>query len=245
MDRMIYLAMTGAAQTLTQQATVAHNLANASTTGFRAEYNVFRAVPVVGEGAPTRTYVLDSSVGANFTPGPIEQTGRPLDVAVQGSGWIAVQARDGTEAYTRNGDLQLSPNGLLQTRDGFPVMGDGGPISIPPDTTITIAKDGTVSTVPTGTMPSSVVTVGRIKLVNPPDAQLAKSDDGLFRLAGGGTAPADASVTLKSGALEGSNVNVIEEMVQMIALARQFDMQTKLMQNAQNNDTKAGDLLKA
>ncbi|HSQ03649.1 MAG TPA: flagellar basal-body rod protein FlgF [Burkholderiales bacterium] len=243
MDRLIYVAMTGASQTLTQQATAAHNLANAGTTGFRATYDVFRTVPVSGAGEPTRAYVIDATAGANFTPGPIEQTGRDLDVAVQGSGWIAVQAPSGGEAYTRNGSLQINANGMLQTREGFNVQGEGGPISIQPDSTITIAKDGTVSTVPTGSRPNTVVTVGRIKLVDPPASQLVKGADGLFRLRSGGEAAADQAVTLASGALEGSNVNVVEAMVTMIALARQFDMQMKLLQNAQNNSQQAGQIL--
>lgn len=243
MDRLIYVAMSGASQTLMQQATAAHNLANASTTGFRATYDVFRTVPITGAGAPTRAYVTDATVGANFSQGPVEHTGRDLDVAVQGSGWIAVQAPTGGEAYTRNGSLQINANGQLQTRDGLNVQGEGGPISIPPDTTITIAKDGTVSTVPTGLRPNSVVIVGRIKLVDPPPSQLVKGADGLFRLAGGREATADPNVTLASGALEGSNVNVVEAMVTMIALARQFDMQMKLLQSADNNARQAGQIL--
>ena len=155
MDRMIYVAMSGAKQALGQQATVAHNLANLTTNGFRAETSVFRAVPVVGEGAPTRAFVVDSTPGADFTPGVIQTTGRDLDIAVQGKGWIAVQAADGSEAYTRNGSLQLNANGVLQTRNGNAVLGDGGPLSIPSDTLITIAGDGTVSTVPTGNRPSA------------------------------------------------------------------------------------------
>jgi len=243
MDRLIYTAMTGASHTLSQQATVAQNLANAATTGYRAETNTFRAVPVFGAGAPTRAFVVDSTVGANFSPGAIQQTNRDLDVAVQGSGWIAVQLANGSEAYTRNGSLQISPNGVLQTRNGFNVQGDGGAISIPPDSNITIAKDGTVSVVPSGLKPSTVAAVGRIKLVNPPDGQLVKGSDGLFRLRGGGEAPADAGVTLIDGALEGSNVNVVHEMVNMIALARQFDMQMKMLQSAENNSSKAGQIM--
>lgn len=243
MDRLIYVAMTGASQTLGQQATVAHNLANVGTTGYRAEFNVFRAAPVIGPSAPTRAFVIDSTVGANFAPGPIQQTGRDLDVAVQGKGWIAVQLADGGEAYTRNGNLQINANGLLQTRDGFNVQGEGGPISIPPDSGITIAKDGTVSTVPSGTKPTTVVTVGRLKLVDPPEAQLTKGSDGLFRLRGGGEAPADPGVTLIDGALEGSNVNVVDALVTMIALARQFDMQMKMLQNAEGNSRQASQIL--
>lgn len=243
MDRLIYTAMTGASHTLSQQATVAQNLANAATTGYRAETSTFRAVPVFGAGAPTRTFVVDSTVGANFAPGAIQQTNRDLDVAVQGAGWIVVQLANGSEAYTRNGSLQISPNGVLQTRNGFNVQGDGGAISIPPDSNITIAKDGTVSMVPAGLKPSTVAVVGRIKLVNPPEGQLVKGGDGLFRLRGGGEAPPDAGVTLIDGALEGSNVNVVHEMVNMIALARQFDMQMKMLQSAQNNSGKASQIM--
>ncbi len=243
MDRLIYVAMAGASQTLGQQATVAHNLANVGTTGYRAEFNVFRAAPVIGPSAPTRAFVVDSSVGANFAPGPIQQTGRALDVALQGKGWIAVQLPDGSEAYTRNGNLQINANGLLQIREGLNVQGESGPISIPPDTAITIAKDGTVSTVPSGTKPTTVVNVGRIRLVDPPEARLTKGSDGLFRLRGGGEAPADPGVTLIDGALEGSNVNVVEALVTMIGLARQFDMQMKMLQNAEGNSREASQIL--
>ena len=243
MDRLIYVAASGATQTLAQQATVAHNLANLGTTGFRAEYNIFRSVPVVGQGAPTRAFAIDTTVGANLAPGTLQQTGRDLDVAVQGSGWIAVQGADGREAYTRNGNLQVSPNGVLQTREGRPVTGEGGPISIPPDTQVTIAKDGTISAVQAGTRPNTVVTVGRIKLVDPPPAQLVKGSDGLFRLSSGADAPVDNAVTLASGMLESSNVNVVEAMVGMIAAARQFELQMKMLASAEQNEQKANTLV--
>jgi flagellar basal-body rod protein FlgF len=243
MDRMIYVAMSGAKQALSQQATVAHNLANVTTGGFRAETMAFRAVPLVGEGAATRTFVIDSTPGADFTPGAIQNTGRDLDIAVEGKGWIAVQAPDGSEAYTRAGSLQLSENGILQTRGGRAVLGDGGPLSIPNDTQITIATDGTVSTVPTGNRPSASSTVGRIKLVNPPEASLERGNDGLFRVQGGGAVAADGNVKVVSGALEGSNVNAVDAMVSMIALARQFDMQMKMLQNAESNARQAAQVL--
>jgi len=243
MDRMIYLAMSGAKQVLGQQATVAHNLANLTTNGFRAETSVFRAVPVVGAGASTRAFVVDSTPGADFTPGVIQSTGRDLDIAVQGRGWIAVQAADGSEAYTRNGSLQLNANGVLQTRNGNAVLGDGGPISIPNDTLVTVAGDGTVSTVPTGNRPAANSTVGRIKLVNPPDNTLERGNDGLFRVRGGAPAAADANVRVASGSLETSNVNAVDAMVSMISLARQFDMQMKMLQNAETNARQAAQLL--
>src|SRR5688500_13012624 len=188
MDRMIYIAMTGAKHTLGQQAAMSHNLANASTTGYRAETSVLRAVPIFSDALATRAFVVDSSAGADFRPGTMQETGRELDVAVQGPGWIAVELPDGSEAYTRDGSLHVNPNGLLQTRNGLNLRGDGGPISIPPNTLVTIARDGTVSTAPaaSGTSePNISVTIGRIKLVNPPEAQLTRGLDGLFRLAGG------------------------------------------------------------
>ncbi len=240
---MIYVAMTGAKHTLGQQAAVAHNLANVSTNGYRAAASAFRAVPVQGDGLPTRTFVVDSTPGANFAPGALQNTGRNLDVAVQGKGWIAVQLENGGEAYTRNGSLQVSPNGMLQTQSGLNVLGDGGSISIPPDSIIDIAKDGTVSAVSTVPPPKLVNVVGRIKLVNPDEKLLARGGDGLFHLAGDAGAEADPNVALASGALEGSNVNVVEEMITMISLARQFDLQMQLLSNAQKNATQASQIL--
>lgn len=243
MDRMIYIAMTGAKEVFNHQATVSHNLSNAATNGFRAQLAAMRATPVIGEGSPTRAFVVDSTPGSDLTPGPVQHTGRDLDVAVQGQGWIAVQAPDGTEAYTRNGSLQVSANAVLQTRGGLNVIGDGGPISIPADVELTVARDGTISTVPTGTQLNAVATVGRIKLVNPPEADLVRGDDGLFRLKTGDAAPADINVSLMPSSLESSNVNVVESMVNMITLARQFDMQIKLIQNADSNARQASQIL--
>jgi flagellar basal-body rod protein FlgF len=243
MDRLIYTSMTGANHTLNQKATVAQNLANASTTGYRAESNAFRAVPVFGDGLPTRAFVVDSTIGADFTPGALQTTGRDLDVAVRGSGWIAIQLDDGKEAYTRNGSLQVNPNGILQTASGHKVKGDTGIITLPPDTRITIGVDGTVSSVPITPQPNTVAQVGRIKLVNPPEDKLVKGTDGLFRLKDGGEAPVDAKVKLVDGTLEESNVNVVHEMVNMIDLARQFDMQMKMLDNAQNNAQKASEIM--
>jgi len=243
MDRLIYTAMSGAKHILEQQATTSHNLANATTTGFRAQIDQFRAVPVQGAILPTRAFVVDSTTGSDLRGGAIQQTGRELDVAVQGDGWIAVQVEDGSEAYTRNGSLKLDENGQLLTGSGLTVLGDGGPLTIPPGRNIAMAKDGTISLVPDGSAATGLTSVGRLKLVNPPAADLVRGDDGLFRLKDGSPADADPNVTLISGALESSNVNVVDEMVNMISLARQFDMQMKLLQHAENNDGKAAQLL--
>lgn len=240
MDRLIYTAMTGAKHILEQQANNSNNLANATTTGFRAQIDAFRAVPVVGNELPTRAFVVDATVATDFTPGPIHQTARELDVAIQGKGWLAVQTADGAEAYTRHGSLKLSENGQLQTQRGDAVLGDGGPISIPPDTKIAIAKDGTITGLAANQPPT---VLGRLKLVNPAEDNLVRGTDGLFRTKDGNPADADAVVNVIGGTLEGSNVNTVDAMVTMISLARQFEMQMTLMKNAESNETKASQLL--
>ena len=243
MDRLIYTAMTGAKHILEQQATNSNNLANATSTGFKAQIDSFRAVPIRGEGSPTRAFVVDATTGADFTPGPIQNTNRDLDVAIQGKGWIAVQRADGSEGYTRNGSLKMSPNGILQTEKGLNVLGDAGPITIPPDVTISVGKDGTISSVTNNTLPGPANAVGRIKLVNPPEANLVRGDDGIFVMNDGARVAADPNVYLVGGALESSNVNVVDSMVNMIGLARSFETQMKMIQTAENNDNKASQLL--
>jgi flagellar basal-body rod protein FlgF len=243
MDRLIYTAMSGASQTLGRQAAVAHNLANASSTGYRAEEHRLRAVQVLpGAGStalPTRAFVVDASTHSNYTPGPLQLTGRTLDVAVQGQGWIVLAMPDGSEAYTRNGNFEVSVNGLLQTRNGVPVQGDGGAITVPPDVKVTIANDGTISVIPESGAQNTVNAIGRLKLVNPPEADLERGADGLFRQRSGGVAPNDPKVTLAGGYLEGSNVNSVEQMVTMISLARHFEMQMKALTSADANDRAA------
>ncbi len=243
MDRLIYTAMGGASHILQQQASVGQNLSNVNTPGYRAAVNAFRAVPLVGEGLPTRTFVVDSTAGADFTPGVMQPTGRNLDMAVQGGGWIAIQMENGSEAYTRNGSFQVSPEGILQTRAGLNVAGDTGLITIPPNTEVTVGKDGTISTVPTGLPPNQVVLVGRIKLVNPAEEQMVRGDDGMFRTKDGKPTAVDIAVKVAPGNLESSNVNTVEAMVSMISLARQFDMQMKMLQSADNNARQASQLL--
>ena len=247
MDRLIYTAMTGASQTLNRQAAVAHNLANVSTTGYRAEEHRLRAVQVQSnatqKGLPTRAFVVDASTHTDFATGPMLHTGRAYDMAVQGPGWIAVQAPDGGEAYTRNGNFELTVNGVLQTRNGLPVQGDGGPISIPPEVKVTVGTDGTISVVPESGAQNIVNVVGRVKLVNPPEADLVRGEDGLFRLRDGGTAPVDERARIAAGYTEGSNVNAAEQMVTMISLARQFEMQMKVLSSADANDRAATQIL--
>lgn len=236
MDRLIYIAMTGAKHTLEQQATIANNLANVSTTAFKAQMSAYRAVPVVGPNSATRTFVVASTIGQNMASGPLMQTGRRLDVAVNGSGWIAVRAADGREAYTRDGALEVTAAGVLQTHGGLDVLGEAGPIVVPPNNTVAIGGDGTVSIIPTDGAPNAVSIVGRIKLVNPPEANLERGGDGLFRQKNGQSAEADGNIQLTVGALEGSNVSATQMLVDMISSARQFDLQMKMLQTAETAD---------
>ncbi|MBX3633862.1 MAG: flagellar basal-body rod protein FlgF [Rubrivivax sp.] len=238
MDRLIYLSMAGAKATMQRQEVLANNLANASTTGFRAELQAFRAVPVRGEGASTRVYALESTVGHDQRPGPVQGTGRSLDVAMQGNAWLAVQSLDGTEAYTRAGSLQVDGEGQLVTPTGLPVLGDGGPITLPANAVVDVGPDGTVSATVGNQRPQQV---GRLKLVTP-EAPLARGTDGLFRAADG-ELPADANARLQAGALEGSNVSPVETMVAMIAAARQFEHQMKMLQGAEQREQAAQKLL--
>ncbi|MDR1855181.1 MAG: flagellar basal-body rod protein FlgF [Azoarcus sp.] len=234
MDRVIYTAMTGAKSTLGQQAAVAHNLANVDSAGFRTEMHKMRAVEVQTQAYHTRAFVVDASVATDFTPGPLKFSGNPLDVAVKGKGWLAVETPQG-EAYTRDGAFEVSENGILQTHAGLPVLSDGGPITIPPDSEIVVGVDGTISAIQDGVTNE----VARLKLVNPPESDLVRGEDGFFRLANGQPAAMNDDVKVAGGYLEGSNVNPAEQMVTMISLARQFEMQMRVITNAQENDNKA------
>ncbi|MEY2690144.1 MAG: hypothetical protein RL375_4344 [Pseudomonadota bacterium] len=238
MDRMIYLSMSGAKSTMQRQDVLANNLANVSTTGFRAELQAFRAVPVLGDGASTRVYALETSTGYNGDAGPVMGTGRSLDVAMQGKSWLAVQGLDGTEAYTRAGALDVNAEGLLVTKSGQTVIGEGGPITLPAQAEVEIAPDGTISARVGNAKPQPV---GKLKMVTP-EAALQRGDDGLFR-ATAGDLPPDPTARLQSGALEGSNVSAIETMVSMIAAARQFEAQMKMVQTAEKDEQAAQQLL--
>ena len=238
MDRVIYLAMAGAKAAMLRQDVLANNLANASTTGFRAELTAFRAVPVLGDGASTRVFSIETTPGYNSDPGPVQATHRDLDVAMKGNAWLAVHGVDGLEAYTRNGALEVNNEGLLVTRSGQGVLGDGGPIAVPANAQVLVGADGTVSAV-VGNGRSQ--TLGRLKLVTP-EAPLIRGEDGLFR-SGTGDLPADPSALLQAGALEGSNVSPVESMVAMIAAARQYEQQMKILSTSQDREQSATRLL--
>ncbi len=236
MDRSLYIAMSGAKQTLLAQSSNANNLANSQTTGFKSDFEQFRSMPVFGPGFPSRVYAMSERPGVDLTPGVLQSTGRELDVAVNGDGWITVQAKDGKEAYTRAGDLRISPEGILQTGTGLQVLGDDGPLAIPEAAKVEIGRDGSISIIPLGDNSSTLVGVGRIKLVNPKLDDLEKLNDGLLTLKSGAPVQeADANVALVQGALESSNVNTISAMVEMIELSRNFELQVKAMKEADEN----------
>ena len=243
MDRSLYVAMTGATQMMRAQSEVAHNLANADTVGFKAQLSAFQPLVIQGPGLSTRVNGVAHGLGVDLREGGQIETGRTLDVAVQGTGWIAVQGADGSEGYTRAGELRLTPDGLLTDARGNLVLGEGGPISVPQSSQMNIGADGTVSVVPMGQSPETIAAVGRIKLVNPPVDQLALGSDGLMHLADGTTAQADPAVALKSGVLESSNVDPSQTLVQMIQLSRQYELQIRSIKSADENAQSASRLL--
>jgi flagellar basal-body rod protein FlgF len=235
MDRSLYIAMSGAKQTLLAQTSNSNNLANAQTTGFKSDFEQFRTMPVFGPGYPTRVYAMTERPGSDLRMGLIQTTDNALDVAIKGDGWMAVNDAEGKEAYTRAGDLKVTPEGFLLTGSGVPVLGNDGPISIPPAEKIDIGMDGTISIIPLGGNKTNVAVVNRIKLVKPELSNLEKGKDGLMHLKKGIALEANADVTLIQGVLEGSNVNAVSALVEMIELARNFELQIKVMKNADNN----------
>ncbi|CAI2789313.1 Putative proximal rod protein [Serratia grimesii] len=248
MDHAIYTAMGAARQTLDQQAVTANNLANASTPGFRAQLSALRAVPVDGPSLATRTLVTASTPGADMSQGALNYTARPLDVALQQDGFLAVSLPDGSEAYTRNGNIQVSSTGQL-TVQGMPLMGDGGLIEVPPSSEITIAADGTISALNAGDPPNTIAQIGRLKLVKADAREVMRGDDGLFHLTPetrqqrGNQLQNDPLVRVMPGVLEGSNVKPMETMVDMIANARRFEMQMKVIHSVDENEQRANSLL--
>ncbi|MCG7872296.1 MAG: flagellar basal-body rod protein FlgF [Candidatus Thiodiazotropha lotti] len=243
MDRMLYVAMSGAKETLMAQASNSNNLANVNTPGFMEDLNQFRSMPVFGPGYPTRVYALDERPDINFHKGSLQTTGNPLDVAINGEGYFAVQAPDGSEAYTRRGDLKVDANGLVTNGEGLPVIGNGGPLALPPMERLEIAPDGTITILPEGATPEALAIVDRVKMVNPPRDALYKGEDGLLRMKEGGEADADAATQLVSGSIESSNVNVADALVNMIELSRKFELQVKMMKNAEEMDKASASLM--
>ncbi len=243
MDKMIFVAMSGARQVMLKQATNSHNLANLNTTGFKADIDNFKAMPVYGPGNPARVYGEDHRMGVDHTSGQLISTGVPLDVALNGDGFIAIQDVDGSEAYTRNGNLQVTEQGLLVTAAGDPVLGDGGPITLSPYEDILIGQDGSITIKPLGQGGGELAVLDRIKLVNPDTRELERNARGVFKSVNG-TEPANAEVKLATESLESSNVNSVDALVTMIELSRQFETQVKLMSAAEDNDVAASQLLK-
>ncbi len=244
MDRALYVAMNGAKQVQLHQATNTNNLANASTTGFRADFDAINSLPVKGPGYNSRIYSQDERSGIDFSSGTLQQTGRELDIAVNGNGFIEIQAPDGNTAYTRAGDLHTTAAGLLETGAGHPVLGNDGPIALPPFEKLEIAADGTISILPVGQEATTLATIDRIKLVNAKPEDLFKGEDGLLRAVPDASIEADASVTVTSGVLESSNVNTVGELLDMIELTRNFEMHIKVMQSIEENDSATSQLLR-
>ncbi|WP_342323901.1 flagellar basal body rod protein FlgF [Kosakonia sp. BYX6] len=247
MDHAIYTAMGAANAALNRQAVTSNNLANASTTGFRAQIAAFRAIPVQGPTVQTRTMVTESTPWSDNTMGAVQATGRNLDVAMPQNGWLAVQLPDGSEGYTKDGNIEVDAEGQLRVR-GMPLIGDGGPIAVPPQSELTIAADGTISALGAGDEPSALAQIGRLKMVNAAPAMLKHGDDGLFHVANPAAAavlPADANLRLMPGMLEGSNVSPVKSMVEMISTSRGFDMNMKVITTVDDNEQKANQLLSA
>ena len=246
MDKLLYIAMSGAKQNMQALSINANNLANANTTGFKADLAQARSMQAFGEGQPSRVFSMTERASQNFDSGSIMHTGRSLDVAIEGDGFFAVQAEDGQEAYTRGGHFRLTETGALETNDGELVIGEDGPIILPlPVSNIQISRDGTIMIQPEGAPSSVQEEVARIKLVNPDTRLVEKGNDGLFRAKNGGQLIADINVNVLGGSLESSNVNPINEMTEMIALQRQFEMQLKMMKTAEEIDSSASSLLRA
>jgi len=245
MDKLIYSSLSAMRTAMARQTTTANNLANINTAGFRGEMSSSQALWLRGGGFESRAPNSGEVLSADMSEGTVSDTGRSLDVAIQGKdSFLAVQSRDGDEAYTRRGDLQLSESGLLTTGDGVPVLGDGGPITLPPFDKLTIASDGTISIVPQGGDASQIQTVDRLKLVSTNGVDVAKGVDGLFRVRGGGTLAPDPQATVRQGSIEGSNVNATATLIDMIEASRDWDMQVKMMSSAQDIDKASTDLMR-
>lgn len=244
MDKMLYITMVGAENTFYAQSVNANNLANVNTTGFKADLAQFRSMPMFGDGYPSRVYSLTERNGTDFSPGALVPTQRDLDLAINGEGWFAVQSSTGQEAYTRNGSFKLSAEGQLLTENNLSVIGEGGEIFIPPAQKVEIGTDGTISYIPFGSENGTMVLLDRIKLVKPEWSEIEKRTDGLVYTKNNAPLERDIQVTVASGFVESSNVNGVEAITNMIALARQFEVQLKMMQQAEQNDESATSVLR-
>ena len=244
MDKLVYTAASGLKAHMASQAAIANNMANASTIGFRADRVVFDRLDVKGASFNTRSPAAEAVADADRKPGAVMQTGRPLDVAITGDSWLAVQAPDGTEAYTRRGDLQIAPTGVLETGDGFPVMGSGGPITVPPAQSITIGSDGSLSIIPLGGDARSAQVIDKLKLASPKGSDTVKGLDNLLHVRGGGTLPEDLDAKVQGGALEGSNVDMTQALIDMIENQRAYEVQANLMKEAKTMDESAASVMR-
>ena len=244
MDKLIYTAASGLKSHMAAQAAIANNMANASTIGFRAEKVNFDSLMLKGPGFDSRQPASEEVMDFDRSAGAITTTGRNLDIAIPGDQWMAVQATDGTEAYTRRGDLNISATGGLETGDGFPVMGSGGPITVPPATSVSIASDGTVSIIPVGGDAKNPQVIDRIKFASPNGSQTVKGLDNLVHVKGGGVLPADLDAKCVSGALEQSNVNMTQALVDMIENQRSYEVQANLMKSAKDMDESAASVMR-
>lgn len=243
MDKALYIAMSGAKQNLLSQAARANNLANVNTTAFRADFEQARSMPVFGPHHPSRVYALSERPGTDFKKGAFIDTGRELDIAIKGAGWIAIQDQNGQEAYTRSGELFVDAAGVLRNGSEHPILGDGGPITIPPAEKIEIGEDGTITIRGQGQGPEALIQVNRIKLVNPDESLLEKGDDGLFRLRDGNIAIPAAEVRVLAYFVEASNVNPVAELTSYLSLARQYELQVKMMSTVDENAEAARGLM--
>lgn len=245
MDKSLYIAMTGAKHNMLAQTAHANNLANVNTTAFKSDFAAARSMPVFfGEGLPTQAFNMVERPATDMAHGALQQTGRDLDIAIQGDGYLVVQTEDGSEAYTRNGHLYVDSVGVMRTGSGLPVVGNGGPVVVPPNTKIELGIDGTVSVIAAGQEVAAPATIDRIKLVNPDAATLSKSEDGLFRqLDNPDILAPDAEVRIASGFLEASNVNAVHELTSMLTLARQYEMHVKMMSTAKENSESSSRLM--
>jgi flagellar basal-body rod protein FlgF len=244
MDHFLYIAMNGASNALHAQQTNANNLANVSTVGFKAEMDHFQSQPVYGPGYASRAYASDERSGVDFNQGAVMTTGRDLDVMINSEGYFAVQADDGSIAYSRRGDLHIDPSGLVLNGANQIMMGEGGPVTLPDFESLVIGRDGTISIRAAGQAANTLVAVDRLMLVNPAQENIERGEDGLFRTKDGVDAAPDANVSLTSGALEASNVNTIDAMVNMMEQARFYETQVKLMNVANENDASSARLMR-